>query len=137
MSFDPTHFTLLRNDSQGVRIATVWYDISTRHPHYDLLTSERGFLAALRRAVTKWVKETSNGDMLWGSLCKEMNIADLAHQYSEGKIGDEPGQDPDDRALWEYLKDEGIFHLTVDVVGDDEATKIWNYTDCLVEEEEA
>ena len=48
-----------------------------RFTHQDDLTSPDEVVAALKRAVTKWVETTEEGADLWNESCEDLNIGDL------------------------------------------------------------
>lgn len=57
---------------------------------------------AIRRAVTGWVADTSDGRSVWIDSCEDMNIGDLA---SAGIPA----------SLRKYLRAEGIRNLEIDI----------------------
>lgn len=133
MSFEPYHHCLLRHTKDEVRIATIWYDISTRNPKYDELVSEKGFFAAITRALTKWVKETESGKNAWQASGEDFNIGDLVNEVGS-KIGEQVlDDDSDERELWRYFADEGLHHIEIDIAGDEGVAQHYTYDSVLVD----
>lgn len=89
------------------------------------LPDNNAFLAALMRAITKWVKNTEEGREAWTDSCRDFNVGDLAMIASD--------------TLKAHLAEEGIEEMEIDLGGgeaDFGFDKILVNRDELIDEEE-
>lgn len=103
-----------REGFKGVHVAVVKAMVESPD-----LEEEAPFLAALKRAATGWVSETSQGRDAWSEACEDFNIGDMGNvSYPES-------------TLIPYLEREGIFHLDITIHGG--GCRIWNFDTILAE----
>lgn len=87
--------------------------IDARVTNSDLL-GHRKFLAALKRAITKWVKSTEEGKKAFEYSCEDFNVGDLS-SYTDSPY------------LTYYLHEEGIHELEISAYASDSGNMNWNY----------
>ena len=85
----------------------------------DALIQESEFLKALREGLTKWAKETEDGNLAWANSSHDFNVGDLANEYGDG-------------SLTAILRDKEIIHLDVEVYGTHEPSE-WNFDTVLID----
>ena len=114
---------VLRTSSEEVTFAEVRAELTSAALDKDL-ADERSFLAALRKAVTAWVRTTKEGREWYESTSQDANIGDLC-AYG---IPDRVAKD---------LAGQGIRSLTVECTStsDRHICRNWTYDTHLVDEE--
>lgn len=92
--------------------------VTARVTHEDL-TEEKPFLEALTHAITQWIKYTSAGREAWKNSSEDFNIGDLSMHLDEG--------------LMDYMKEEGIKTLNINVMDVQERfCRDWTFDTVLV-----
>ena len=86
----------------------------------EVLLTDASFLFVLKRAITKWVKETDEG-AIWEQSSEYMNIGDIADY-------------PD--TLCPYLNAEGIYYFAIEIKSYEGLAVYWTYDTILVNEDE-
>lgn len=104
-------FTVPRISNDERTIAHVTARVSSSE-----LAQEKGFLAALRRAISVWILTTEEGQDTWEYTACDFNIGDLASYL-------------DEQGLVALLEREGIHGLDIPTVGAD--TKNWTFDTVL------
>lgn len=110
-------FNIKRESTEELTFATV-----TAMVDKATLLEETGFLVALRRAITSWVRETKDGAEEWSLSSQDFNIGDLACCY-------------ENEELVARLKIEGITELDVETHSESEFCSDWMYDTILADEE--
>jgi len=98
-----TKLTFLRLDRGQVDVGII---VSVWHVSDDPQT----ILDDLQSAVTKWVKETEDGQKLYEYSCQDLNIGDLAHDLEIAY------ESPEGASLRPYLDAVGFERITCEDV---------------------
>ena len=88
-----TALVFVRHGSFGRIDTLAVYEVA----HTTKLSTQDQVLAALRRGITAWVKNTDEGKKAWKYSGRDMNIGDVGSELSH--------------SLLEYLAGEGIYEI--------------------------
>ena len=88
---------------------------------------ESDAIQKITKAVTKWVKETENGQIAWKASSEDFNIGDL-----HGVISFPTCEDA--KSLYPYLQEEGVFNLRIEIVSSHDYAHNYTYDTVLVDE---
>lgn len=112
----PVEFIVPHMEAMGLKFVCV-VKATVDQPE---LNDERSFLDSLRRAVTRWINETTQGKAAWQQSCQDFNIGDLGNEF------------PLDERFIEILADEGICRLELESFGG--GSRYWVHDTHLVNE---
>ena len=105
-------FYVKRDSAEEMTWASVEAEICDDKLYYG-----SNFLAALKRAVRKWIENTKEGKEAWEHLSHDINIGDLDGYQS--------------RVLGDSLAEEGIAWMKVDIHSQEEFEKDWMFDTVL------
>ena len=120
----PLRLIVLRTSSEEVTFADVRAELTPAALDKDL-ADERSFLAALRKAVTAWVRATKEGREWYESTSQDANIGDLCAYGIPDRVA-------------KALVGQGIRSLTVECTStaDRHICPNWTYDTHLVDDED-
>jgi len=115
---------VLRTSSEEVTFAEIRAELTPAALDKDL-ADERSFLAALRKAVTEWVRATKEGREWYESTSQDANIGDLCAYGIPDRVA-------------KALVGQGIRSLTVECTStaDRHICRNWTYDTHLVDEDD-
>ena len=88
------------------------------------LANEATFLAALQKALNKWVETTKEGKTEWESSSEDFNVGDLSNCDTDGELG-------------KLLADVGIHNLNIETFCNSErGAGSWTYDTVLMQPDE-
>ena len=111
------NIVVVRDDFETVAIVSV-IPVENRKDGDPPMSPEAAF-AAIKKAVTGWVKHTTAGRVAWKQTENDFNVGDLA-QYTN------------DDALKSYLHKDGIQALNIEVF-DGDCERSWAFDTLLVD----
>jgi hypothetical protein len=115
-------FVVIRNSNDETTLAVVEAKVVAG------LTEDTAFLAALKKALTKWQQTTDEGKEAWEESSEDFNVGDLSnYELRKG-------------TLRKLLAERGINKLEIDIKsrsgGMGASIGAWSYDTVLIEPEE-
>lgn len=115
-------FIVKRDSNDEMTFATVTAVVD-KPLSLEFARNDGAFLAALKKALTKWAKTTKKGKAAWESSSHDFNVGDL------------DGYLPASNELNEILASFGILDLKVDILSEDHLCN-WSYDTVLIDMED-
>lgn len=121
--FYDAEFVVVRDSTEEATFGVVTAEVGKKK-----LLVEGYFLEALRKAITRWVRNTEEGAKAWMASSEDFNLGDLSCQDTRFCRLTKAGSD-----LGRELAKVSIFNLRVEVICTEHGCKFWCYDTVLVD----